>query len=224
MQTRLLLNGMILFAVLIVSCRNQEAIIAPECPSCWDEKMVCVESTCQCPEGYLETWLNLYRGHGEDLVPPLAGRKFCIKPDKLTFMAHFPKFECIDTFAIRFYTEPLEVTDQTQILLVSSVEPQVPKSWTALPPGLILDTKDPKGVWVGIPSLYPTHGTSFLGCIDYDLNGSIDGGIGRISFRGYFTHPDTISGHLLFEGASGSKAALENYQLEGIKLIRTVPY
>lgn len=207
--------------LLLGACKKHHPEDSPNCPDCWDSQMVCVENTCQCPEGYAETWLNLYTNAEKDEVPS-SGRKFCIKPDKLTFMAHFPKFECIDTFAFRFHTEPLEVNDQTPILEISSVNPLVPQK--ALPPGLILDTKDPNGLWVGIINLYPTHGSYFTGCVDYNLNGTIDGSISRISFRGYFTHKDTISGHLLFEGAYGSKAALENFQLEGIKLVRMVPY
>ena len=209
--------------LLLFSCDKHRPEPVPDCPDCWDQQMVCVENTCQCPDGYVETWLNLYSNAEKEEVP-LSGRKFCIKPDKLTFMAHFPRFECIDSFAFRFHTEPLEVSAQTPVLDISSINPLVPGGWKGLPPGLTLDTHDPEGLWVGITSLYPTHGTSISGCVDYDLNGNIDGEIGRISFRGYFTHKDTISGHLLFEGASGSKAALENFQLKGIKLVRMVPY
>jgi len=223
MSNNSILTSLFAFALVVfAACDRNTVAPIPPCPDCWDEKMLCVENTCQCPEGNIETWLNMYSNDEKDVIPH-EGRKFCIQPHKLTFMAHFPRFECIDTFAFRFLTEPLEVTPQTQILSTTSIETLVPEKWSALPPGLIL-SDDPEGLFVGIVSLYPTHGTNFFGCVDYDLNGAVDGSIGRISFRGYFTHPDTISGHLLFEGAAGSKAHLENYQLEGIKLIRTVPY
>jgi len=186
--------------------------------------MVCIESSCQCPKGYLETWLNTYSDSEKDQVPP-AGRKFCIKPDKLTFMAYFPQFECIDSFAVRFATEPLEVTDATPASLIKTVEPMVPKRRIGRPIELVINTKDPKGISIRITYLYPTYGDNLYGCVDYNQDGTIVvGTLGQISFRGYFTHPDTISGHLLFEGASGTKDTLEDYQLENIKLIRIVPY
>jgi len=211
--------------LLVTACKkDQPDMVVPDCPECWDDNMVCVEQTCQCPDGYLETWLNIEFYDDTEVVPP-SGRKFCIEPDKLTFMAHFPRFECIDTFAIRFFTEPLKVNDQTPLLSISMVEALVPRSWRiTVHPGLILDTENPDGIWVGIVRLYPTYGPNFLGCVDYDQNEELVGGINRMMFRGHFTHKDTISGHILFEKAFGTKAHLENFQLEGIKLVRTVPY
>jgi hypothetical protein len=222
---KICLNFMVLIAItaILLSCNKKQAAPDPTCPTCWDEKMECVDLACQCPEGSIETWLNLFKNSEKDNVFGKS-RKYCIKPNKLTFMAHFPRFECIDTFAITFLTEPLEVSDQTPVLATSQVKPEVPKSFTALPPGLTIDPNDPNGTYVAIPSLYPTHGTSIFGCLDLDLDGSIDGGIGRLSFRGNFTHKDTISGAILFEGAWGSKEHRDNYELKGIKLIRTVPY
>ncbi len=148
-------SGALVILLLLYACKKHHPEDSPNCPDCWDSQMVCVENTCQCPEGYAETWLNLYNNAEKDEVPP-SGRKFCIKPDKLTFMAYFPKFECIDSFAFRFHTEHLEVNDQTPIQDISSVNLLKPQK--ALPPGLILDTKDPNGLWVGITGLHPTLG------------------------------------------------------------------
>jgi hypothetical protein len=222
-RTHLLQAALFAAAFYVTSCNPPEGPIAPDCPECWDTKMVCVENECQCPEDNISIWLNTYSVNEPAQGVPESGREFCIKPDKLTFIASFPKFECMDTFAIRFLTEPLEVGPQTPALATSQVEPLVHPSQKAVPPSLTLDTNDPNGLWVGITSLYPTYGPMFSGCIDYHQD-TIMGGIYRISFRGNFIHKDTISGHILFDLAYGSKSALDNYQLEGIKLVRTVPY
>jgi hypothetical protein len=73
----------------------------------WNVKI----SNVECPEASIPTWLEL---HSFD--EPLRDRKYCIIPSKLTFKADINAFECIDTFAITFLTEPLEVDRSTPIL------------------------------------------------------------------------------------------------------------
>jgi hypothetical protein len=206
-----------IMALLLIGCTPQE-VVTETCPECWDEKMECKDFKCECPEASIPTWLEL---HSFD--EPLRDRKYCIIPSKLTFKADINAFECIDTFAITFLTEPLEVDRSTPILDVSSVIPEVPDRWKALPPALSLNVAEEAYPEVIITNLYPTRGTSFMSCMSYTPSGELEGRISNINFYGQFIHKDTIGGFLQLEGASGIYSSLEGSRKE-IKLVRTVSY
>lgn len=192
---------------------------APSCPQCWDEKMECVEGQCTCPEQFIVTWMELNTNPEQ-----VQSRSYCIAPDKLTFLAQIPDFGCVDTFAITFLTEPLEVTEQTPMLEYTSVIPEVPESWRALPPGLVLELRENAYPDVTISSLYPTKGSSYVSCFDFDADGQLVGSISNINFYGAFVHPDTIAGFLQLEDASGTLSNFDGQRMNDVKLVRTVPY
>lgn len=88
--------------LLLPSCNDEAPIAELECPECSDYRAVCIEASCQCPEGYLELW---YRARlFANTIPPTH---YCLAPDSLTFLAHLPHNSCVDTFAVGFTAEPL---------------------------------------------------------------------------------------------------------------------
>lgn len=207
-----------LLCPVFAACHRDLTPAQPDCPDCWDEDMVCVQSQCDCRQGDIETWLNLYN-YAEIGQTADNSRKFCVKPNKLTFIAYVPKFECVDTFAFTFGVEPLEVNDQTPPLAISTVTPEMPHGWRS-PKGLIIDPYDPQGVYVQITGVTPTYGTNFLDCMEYHADGTLRGEPGRVNFAGHFIHPDTIGGYLEFESSGPGNGR----RLEGVKVVRTTPY
>ena len=102
----------IVFSVIIVfaACKKKEA--EPQCPECWDQKAVCVDAVCQCPEGTIVidqtgmNWVSQIRFR----VP--ENNLFCLEPDQLTFLAEFDTIGCYRTLAIQFPVEPLRFAEE----------------------------------------------------------------------------------------------------------------
>lgn len=219
MMLKLVESLLTLVLLIAVSGCGDKSTEGPSCPQCWDEKMECVEGQCTCPEQSIMTWMELNTNPEQS-----QSRPYCIIPDKLTFLAQIPDFGCIDTFAVTFLTEPLEMTEQTPGLEYTSVLPEVPESWRALPPGLALEQREDAYPEVTISSLYPTKGSSYVSCFDFDADGQLVGSISNINFYGAFVHPDTIQGFLQLEDASGTLSDFDGLRMNDVKLVRTVPY
>lgn len=189
--------------------------------------MICVEGACDCPDGYITTWLNrtgLGIGTAADSFP----RKFCIKPDRLTFIAHIPRFMCLDTFAVRFAVDPYEFTESTYSPTGVWVVPVLPSEVPRLSPLSdirIVKESGRKLVEVHIYGLEPTYGHAIRAgiCSEFDDTGNEMGAI-ETSFIGRVVHKDTISGYLEITGAGGNKREFYGKRLEGVKLVRTAPY
>ena len=219
LKKNVLLIGQILICCCLSSCDDEQAA-APPCPECWDEKALCVESACECPEGAIEIRQYLFsstkQAVGED------GLKFCVIPDPLTFIARFPQFECYDTFALSFPLEPLEYGDWPHSPSGHIIQVQIPDRFQQLGRlAFSMNEEEDNGLFVVIPKIPPNHGERIGGCLEYDDEGVRTGGI-TAEFQGYFTHKDTISGDLVFTG-SGTMEHLSGHRLP-IQLVRTVPY
>ncbi|MDW8230771.1 MAG: hypothetical protein RMJ33_13125, partial [Saprospiraceae bacterium] len=155
-------------------------------------------------------------------------KKFCIKPSKLTFMAYIPRFDCLDTFALRFIKDPYEFTDTTYSPTGVWVVPVLPSSVARLAPVSdirIVNENGRKVTRVHIMGLEPTHGMGIQSgiCTEMDSAGEYVGTT-EASFLGYVTHKDTISGYIEITGATSTKKEWFGRRLEGVKLVRTVPY
>lgn len=217
----LLLAGFVSF----YSCKKKN--LSLDCPPCWDKDMICVEGACDCPEGYITTWLNrtgLGIGAAADSFP----RKFCIKPDRLVFIAHIPRFMCLDTFAVRFTVDPYEFTESTYSPTGVWVVPVLPSELPRLAPFSDIRVVEEAGLKiteVRIFGLEPTYGhaTGAGVCSELDNAGNEMGAM-ETSFIGRVVHKDTISGYLEITGASGNKREFYGKRLEEVKLVRTTPY
>ena len=207
-------------AIIFAACKKEKAEL--QCPECWDEKAICIDGKCECPEEAIVTHLNTApSAEGENVFPP---RQFCVLPDKLTFIGYLPQFLCVDTFAIAFPYEPLE-----GVQLLPTGTPRVHQ----LAPGvtfglsnmdLIFDEDYPEGLgmYIRITNIQPTYGyTLGHGCLELK-DGEITGGA-RIDFGGYFSHPDTVVGKLRVIAADGKYSDFDGQEVE-VNLIRTLPY
>lgn len=214
------LLALIFLAFLLQAC-NQEEPAPITCPECYDSKMECIEGQCECPEGSIEIYHNLINSSEPDSMAEVP-RLFCIKPDKLTFIANLEKYECIDTFGVSFLEEPY---DGIQNNLAGHVVFEHPFSSENLtfPQGFLsVDTADHRGRYVGIYILSPTYGRPDIWCRFYDEE-TQETGTTTLHFRGFFVHPDTIRGYIEVASATGVKASLLGDTVQ-VDLIRTVPY
>jgi hypothetical protein len=210
----------------LFSCKKK--VLSLTCPPCWDKNMICLEGACDCPDGYIPTWLNR-TGLGIGVAADSFPKKFCIKPDRLTFMAHIPRFVCLDTFAVRFTVDPYEFPEKTLDIPTGVwVMPVLPSEVPHLAPASsirVVSEAGQKFTEVSIYGLEPTYGYTLRSgvCLELDNAGN-EVGSTEMSFIGRVTHKDTISGYLEITGAGGTKRELYGKRLEDVKLIRTVPH
>ncbi len=176
---------MVFVASVFSFCKEPEIIVYPCYPGkCTGINRECIDGECQCVDGAIEFWLKT---NGID------SEQVCVMPSKTTFVAYFEPFECLTPFPVIFQKEPLGPDPPTMV--------RTPLQSGGCGSSVVINQQDPKGVFVsfGVCSVYQ--------CYDYRFDDqgrpiAITGGSGPISFRGRFTHPDTISGGFRFSGPS----------------------
>lgn len=202
--------------LLFAACRDNCEELT--CPECYDSKMECIDGACTCPENSILLYHNLLNPTDADSLIDIP-RQFCVQPNKLTFLASFEQFECIDTFAITFYEEP---TMGIQNNLANKVIFEVPDYFANHPivrGALVIDTTDQ---FVGIYGLSPTFGRESR-CY-YEDTSTNEFGLIDLDFRGNFVHPDTIRGMIEVSGISSTYVQDKLGSTIEVDLIRTIPY
>lgn len=214
------------FIIVFAACKKKEA--EPQCPECWDQKAVCVDASCQCPEGTIvidQTGMNW-----PGLPDSLQGTReqlFCLEPDQLTFLARFDTIGCYRTLAVQFPVEPLRFEEEWTSPFAPTVDQAFPSSRTAVNQTTMWLTinEEPEGVFIKIENLMGSIGYVFsYACVDFrptgeGIDSSIFGGMSA-DFEGYMVDENTIEGELILK-ASGSYEEEYDGRRKAITFVRT---
>jgi hypothetical protein len=168
-------------------------------------------------------WHKMRDGSFEG-APPI---KFCVKPDPLTFIARFPAFGCIDTFALSFLREPLTVLESPPAAngILANLERPIQNGGapTVLDAFLFYNEADELELYLwNIPVNVGASRHRFI-CEEYDGTGERIGAAGPAEYGGVFVHPDTIRGYFFYASTSGSLSQLAGDSLE-VDFVRTRPH
>ncbi|MCR9101256.1 MAG: hypothetical protein NXI25_14945 [bacterium] len=215
----------IIFSVIILftACKKKEA--EPQCPECWDQKAVCVDAVCRCPEGTIVIdQTGMYWPGLPDSLQGTREQLLCVEPDSLTFLAEFDTIGCYRTLAVQFPFEPLRFDEEWTSPFAPIVEQAFP---IGMRQGIISLTIEEKaeGVYVKIEDLMGSIGYVFTyACVDFrptgeGIDSSIFGGMSA-DFEGYMVDENTIEGELILK-ASGSYEEEYDGRRKAITFVRT---
>ncbi len=213
------------FIIVFAACKKKEA--EPQCPECWNEKALCVDASCECPEGTIVIdQTGMYWGSLPDSLQGTQEQLFCLEPDPLTFLAEFDTIGCYRTLAVQFPVEPLRFAEEWTSPFGPRVEQAFP---SGIRQGLIRLTieEETEGVYVKIEDLMGSIGYVFTyACVDFHPTGeeesfdeAIKGGMSA-DFEGYMVDENTIEGELILK-ASGSYEEEYDGRRKAITFVRT---
>ncbi|MEQ8704239.1 MAG: hypothetical protein RIC19_09990 [Phaeodactylibacter sp.] len=213
------------FIFVFTACKKEEA--EPQCPECWDQKAVCVDAVCQCPEGSIEVDQTGMRGIWKaDSLLDEVPQTYCLQPDPLAFLAEFDSLGCYRTMAVFFPADPWRFEEEWTSPFAPMAKPGLPSN-VRLSTSMWLTVKDePEGKYVKIENLVGTVGWVFAyGCADMDfskgdaLDDITTGGMSA-DFEGYMVDENTIEGELILK-ASGTYEEEYDGQRKAITFVRT---